>query len=419
MYKTNRQLGLLYVVSMIIAFTTRYGDVMLGYEHQIIIGALWVMSGIISVLYKNKRNIRVQNYRWGVKIFLIPHIIIHLYTIVLMMLGKVSFSYFTTNMTVYIPTMVAITSVYFFGKNAFKYNAMAVIGSWTLSIIVSLILKGPAIIPQAIIQAYIDPYSTYGGIQHNYFELHDLVLGIGYIFVFYLFTQQKVNKRNLLIGFATLLILTLGMKRITVIGIFLAFVFHFLIRRMKDKNQLKVCLLAGWAAFVVCYLFIFILSQGSLLFEILGKYDINFAGRNYYYQAIMKYSSFSPTYLGIGRNVVTQIFNSELSYMRVGGAHSDVIKMYVENGFILFGLWLWYYLINVTKQFRNHYGSKTAITYFGLTIYTFTLYLTDNIEIYFICQILSISISLCYAIDGEMTKETLAHSNNKNFGMYS
>ena len=84
--------------------------------------------------------------------------------------------------------------------------------------------------------------------------------------------------------------------------------------------------------------------------------------------------------------------------MNVGGVHSDIIKMYVENGFILFGLWLWYQLIFMLKFYKKEYGDNVAILYFGFLIYLFTLYLTDNVEVYFICQILVTMLPITYAL---------------------
>ena len=96
--------------------------------------------------------------------------------------------------------------------------------------------------------------------------------------------------------------------------------------------------------------------------------------------------------------MVTEILNTTLSYLRVGGVHSDIIKMYVENGFILFGIWLWYYLIYILKFYKKTYGIKEAVLYFGVVIYLFTLYLTDNVEVYFICQIMATMIPITYAL---------------------
>ena len=397
--------AIFYVITMMIAFTPRFADVDLGYRPAIVIGALWVLFfGYHFVRDYRRNSVNVRVATWGLKTYFIPHMVIHAYTIVLMILGKISFSLFSTNVTVYVPALVAVLSVYYFGKDALKLNCIAVICSYTVSVLISTLVKGFVIFPHGIIEGYIEQGSNFGGLTKNYLELHDLVLSIGYIFTFYLFTQTRVTKKNIGIAIGALLVFILGVKRISVLAVLLAVVFYVLINKLRKKYQYRICLVAGFLGSIVCYLFIYILSKGSWFFDLINSYGINPAGRNYYYQAILEYAEFKPSFLGIGRNVVTEIFNNELSYLHVGGAHSDVIKMYVENGFFLFGIWLWYYLMHVTKRYKDMFGLKAAVVYFGITIYTFTLYLTDNIEIYFICQIIGIVIPLTYAY-AELSKK--------------
>lgn len=69
--------------------------------------------------------------------------------------------------------------------------------------------------------------------------------------------------------------------------------------------------------------------------------------------------------------------------MKVGAAHSDILKMYAENGFIFFTYWLFHYLLNLTKQYKEKFSVDAAVTYFGITIYLFTVYFKDNVETYF------------------------------------
>ena len=47
---------------------------------------------------------------------------------------------------------------------------------------------------------------------------------------------------------------------------------------------------------------------------------------------------------------------------------------------------------------KKEYGKKGAIFYFAFLIYLFTLYLTDNVEVYFICQILVTMLPITYAL---------------------
>ena len=103
----------------------------------------------------------------------------------------------------------------------------------------------------------------------------------------------------------------------------------------------------------------------------------------------------------------------QYSYLNVGGVHSDILKIYIENGFILFGLWLWYYLIAITKSFAKKINTSTAVLFFTLTIYTFILYFTDNVENYFIYQIFYICIPISYAVNQKKEMENKVKSEKK------
>ena len=114
------------------------------------------------------------------------------------------------------------------------------------------------------------------------------------------------------------------------------------------------------------------MSDEAIVQSLSGIVDMK--GRNYYYTTILKLSEFTLTYPGIGRNVITRLLTSTYKYMSVAGVHSDIIKMYVENGFILFGFWLWYYLFHIRHYYKKKYGYKVAIMYSVFTIYTYILY---------------------------------------------
>lgn len=412
MYLYNKSLWkYLYIISMALAFTTRYADIKLGFELQMFIGLFWIAVAFLK-LEKNKfavKNCSRQDLIFFFEIYFIPRVVIHLYSIMLIVLGKIESSFFSTNVTVYIPTLLVIFSIYLFGTKAFKYNCYALIVSWALSVSASFICKGPYVFVFAIKQAYFDVMdNTFS----NYLELHDLVLAMGYIVIFYYISREKLTKKNIFVLLLVLLIMILGFKRIAVLGVIIVMFLYFIFKQLGIQKQYKICIMLGWIGFLLCYGFIFIMSKGPVFFDMLAKFGINPMGRNYYYMEIMKYAEFKIDFLGIGRNSITQILNTDLSYLRVGGVHSDIIKMYVENGFVLFGLWLWFSLVKVTKLFKKRFGMKSAVIYFMITIYTFSLYLTDNIEIYFICQILAMIIPMTYALkDKERNREEKNYAN--------
>ena len=393
-------LKVLYVLSMAIAFVPHIGDIEVDHKVPLLIGMGWVLFFIIQLCINKFRfkGTNGQDVKWLIKIYVFPQIAIHMYSIVLMLIGKMDRAYFSSNISVYVPILLAIASLYLFDEQAFKLNAISIFLAWGVSVAICLLVKGPAVLWHSIIQAYIDPMYTLPGFERNYLEMHDVVLAIGYILVLYMIPITKFTKKNFVFLFVSTTIMFLGMKRISILGIILAIAFYYIVNRMKSRVKMAFCYLSATVAYLACYLFIYVLSLGDSFFEFVEKLGINVMGRNYYYKAVMDLAEFSPTFLGTGRNSIAKILTDELAYLRVGGVHSDIIKMYVENGFVLFGLWLFYYLFYVLRKYKTRFGSGAAVVYFTTIIYTFILYLTDNTEVYFICNIMAIVIPASYAI---------------------
>ncbi len=226
--KYDLPIVLVYIISMAFTFTTLYGDIKIGYKFQIIIGLIWIIVILIKMIvdkfsFKQTCN---RNIVLFLLLYLAPLIVIHLYTIIGMMFGRVPWKYFTSNLTVYVPTALAILSIYLFRKKTLIYTLYALLLSWIISVTVSFITKGVMIFPNAIYQGYINPESSLGHLKYNYLELHDLVLACGYPFIYFLFSNRYLERNNKYIFISMIVIMFLGMKRIAVIGLILTFIFY-------------------------------------------------------------------------------------------------------------------------------------------------------------------------------------------------
>ena len=166
----------LYVLTMIVAFTSRYGRFTVGYKEPLLLAGIWVAVAFFRLLQKKHRADVALMKKLGFFLcaYLIPHIIMHAYTIALMLLGKVEWKYLTSNATVYLPVLIVLSAVYLFGEKALRYTLIAVIGAFLLSMVSSVILVGPHIIPEAILQAYFGQ-----SVEKNFLEIHDIVLALG------------------------------------------------------------------------------------------------------------------------------------------------------------------------------------------------------------------------------------------------
>lgn len=388
-------LKLFYILSMTAAFIPRFGNTIVNRNIRMIIGLFWILYVLLNLVVNRFKPVmnRESDFMWLMGSYFMPTLIIHLWTLVLMLLGVLSWTNFTTNATTYIPTLLAISSIYIFREKAFRFNFYSLVSAYIISM-TSAILVSPTLVLGNLIKVF----AQFGISGSNYFELGDIVLSIGMVLTYYIFSQERLTRKNLSVIFFTLLIMILGLKRISVLGVFLAAIFHRIIKKLQPKTQYKVCRIGGTIFIAGCFLFVWLLINGDSFWKLVGPLGINFMGRNYYWSALADRCTFSPTFLGLGRNYSYLLFSGELSYMHVGAAHSDILKMYAENGFIFFTYWLCHYLLNLTKRYKEKFSIDAAVVYFGISIYLFTMYFTDNVETYFASILFSIVIPASHAL---------------------
>ena len=401
MNKNKQILYLLYTIIMVLIFTLNYVDYSPSYSLQIILGLVIVFISFIMVKY-NKNNKKLVKDIF--KIFLIPALLIHLYTIIGMILGFMDSTYFSTNLSKYIPILVSMSLILTCGKDAFKICVNSFFLSWTLSVVLALIFRGIGILPFAIMSGYFGVFDPILGVSKNYFEIHDIVLSVGLLIIYFYFINDKLYKKDFATLLFYLLIMFLGIKRIALLGVFVVLFFIKLTKnkKFKYKKTFLNCISALLIAF--SFLYLYIIFKLGILEDISNKFDINLMGRNYYYNTIVKYGKFSGSYLGIGRNAVTKVLASKYSYLKVTGVHNDILKMYIENGFIVFSLWLIYFVYILPKHFYKKYGAKVAYLSMALTIYSVIVFTTDNVENYFIFQLFNIIIIYDYIMKNNLNK---------------
>lgn len=393
-----------YVITMSIAFATRHGYLELGTTPQLIIGLLWIIVGIIKLICHrfSKRDFVTSNTIFFLKLFLLPQVVLHLHFLVLIALGITKWDQFSMNLTTYIPCIFGVLSVYILKEKTVLLTAVSVILAWVVSVLAACFAKGFYVIIDAVKEAYISDY--YLLLDHpNYLELHDLVLSLGYFVVFFFLVKKaKLTRKNLLVIFLITSIMFLGLKRIVILALFAISAFTVLVRQRNQKKKSRIYIKFGYCIIVFSYLFVFLISLigNYQINDLISKIGINTRGRLYYYNAVMQLGDFSPSFMGIGRNVIVQHLSEELSYLRIKAPHSDILKVYIENGFLLFGWWLWYTLVRSTKKISKRFSFEKANIYLILCVYTYILNLTDNVDTYFICRILPIQMIMVTSIFG-------------------
>ena len=369
---------------------------------QVLVGAAWVARAAIAFWQRYRKDRGIPHKKECVFVavlFLAPQIVIHLYTVLLVILGATDPGVLSTNAVSYMAVFLVIASIFLFGKAAMGYLFCALAFSWFLCLIRNVFVHGFGIILDAIAQGWFG--ASVG--HENYLELDAVVLSVGYYLVYYLFSTLKTKKNSLPLTIMFVVIGLVGVKRIVLLAFVLVVACYLLIRKMEETKAHKIAVIAGWCAAALCLGFIFLLSQGNLFYQILDKFGIESMARDYFYKSIMSKTEFSLGFWGYGRGGVKLAMTSQFSgYSFV---HSDIIKMFFELGLILFVGWLYFNLVFVAKCFEKEYGKSAAIMYLFVMACTFVLYVTDNTESYFVCIVIRTILPMGYVMSARKTED--------------
>ena len=238
-------------------------------------------------------------------------------------------------------------------------------------------------ITQSVIVAF-----TFKGFTSNYFEIHEQTYAVGLCIIYYLFfDKEKKNKTAKII--LLIICFILGTKRIGFLGVVVAGLFALFIHK-KGLTRRKL-ILTGLAGVFISFFYLFIIYNNEL-FAFLSGQNINNTGRDLIYAYFTKRTEFSPSQVGWGiagvAKAIENMDRSEVMYMSViRGMHNDILRIYVDFGFLGSLLWYSFNLIYVPVKLLGKYGKRSATVYMAMILYVFIIYLTDNIQSSYICQI--------------------------------
>lgn len=382
-----------FIISMTLAFSTKISDFSMPQEVSRVVSIVLLFYCLATSAMRQKDKEINSMIKFVIFFYLLPAIAIHLYSLVMIGFGQMSSEFINSNFSAYAPIIAAGCGIYLFREKALKYSFLSIIIAWLIAVLVALIHNGVGIFPFAISQAYFNEYTPILGVDKNYLELHDIALSMGLFGIYYVYKKNRFTRRDIPVIVVFFVISLMGMKRIAVFGFVVAIGITVLIKKIKKKNYLKAGIINGLVMSTLSSSFVYLVFSGKFNTLLSG---VNMMGRNYYYDVIKSYGELTPSFVGTGRNSVSMILTRYHSYLNVGGVHSDILKMYVENGFIMFFVWLAYYLFTLPVMIYRKLNIETLGVYVCIIAYTFIIYLTDNVENYYIYQMIFVSVPCCY-----------------------
>lgn len=338
---------------------------------------------IALLLVKNKNvNIDkciIKGFSFAFK----PEVITILIGFILFLLYGYDFSYFkhgvSSTLLYLLPILEALALIYIFKDDALDLIFLGSVISYCIVIFYFIINNG-------LFQLFITLYNQIfnNSATFTILEAHEITFVFGLFFLYYINYPKKYFFRIII----CLFFLFLGFKRILALALVISLLFKYFANMIKsDISYKRFLFIVSLSIIFICYLWIFLLRDGYLMNN---YYNVNayedstgISGRlGLSFQLNSQYD-FSVTYVGKGFSFVDQYREENIIDNSVG-LHNDLLRKYVEYGFIIYGIYLYYRLYVISKKLLYYKDRNNSIIYMMMMISTIICWATDNIAGYFV-----------------------------------
>lgn len=359
-------------------FSVSYWDkyIFTGLSSVMLLFCLLLQNDFKLSISKQVRNIFV--------LLLLPVVLIWGYSLITTFIIPVKYSGFGMRSFSYIcysafAIINALLVFLFFKQEAVNISFIPYCLSFFTSVIVSLVHNGLNDFYRMLFD------DTFNG---SVLEMSELLPAIGIFLIYYLFCYS-ISKSNDCLRriIICLIILTIGTKRIIIISIFIIFILYFFLKKKKNKFILNLELIIGIVLILVMYIFIYLIKS-EYLFHLLSKYNVNTMSRTPLWLSVKHTYEFSPFFIGRGLGYVTLwIDNNWASIDIIGlkgsiGLHNDVLRQYIDMGFVGFALYYLFKLIYLPRYIYSVASKNSSLIIFSIIVYETLCCFTDNVSGY-------------------------------------
>ncbi len=336
-----------------------------------VIGIIITLIALLSSVKNGYLIIKLKD-AYYFSICVLPYVIILFYSIFqTLVLKRPNFINALTTVSYYIiPIMVMQSVIILLGEKAVDYTFYAMAANYLLCILVFVYRKGI----DGVINFF--EYATASG---SILETHELTLTMGMIVLYYLLLDQGNKKKRrwkLLLSF---IIFLMGFKRIAILSLPIAILtFLFANRKSRYTSKLAVNVLSI-GILAVSILYVYSIRFGYVKF-IVEMYNIKTMSRMTAFEYFYEYYEISPAFMGQGLGyVMNKLQLAGRQLFGIGDLHNDILKMYIELGFIGALLFFANMVIFQTNRLFRNFDYRVGVKYFTLVVYTLILCFTDNI----------------------------------------
>lgn len=385
--KKKHIVAVIYILLVYLAVATnRQGIYNVEYMSKYYLGiAICSILGLFLIIKQNNIIYIKREQIYMAKIMFLPILIVYVYSLLISIYNKIDYSGFATRsfgLVAY--CLLAIVQAYivysYFKEDAIIYTFIGIVLNYLTSIIVALKNGG--------INEFISilTNSEFNGSVLEMHEVAPIITLFLFCFLYQLYFKLGKKKdltRNIVI---CIIILIFSMKRILFVSCTLT-IFVFWILRKKQNRILKWIGIISLFIIFIGYSYIFFIKSG-LIYEFLDKYNINSMSRAEIWNGIRFQYEFTPFYLGHGLGYTSIWMENNWQNLNIigltqsTGLHNDILKFYIDFGFIGTFIYLFNLLYLNSKRIAKKISYNSAILYFTLISLQIFIWFTDVVSEY-------------------------------------
>lgn len=318
--------------------------------------------------YERGRYILKKYFKMG----MVPYLLLFLYSIFVISINHQGIRFIKRSVgSMLIALMVVITSaslVFIFNKKAPDIICYGLLLNYAFRVVVNFNRIGI----QGIIQHIKDPLNTY----ENIFEAHHIGFTINLLLIYYLFKRKKENKGKII---WILICMYLIMKRIAFAGLCLALLIWFVNDVVLRKKSEKKYIFILWGLTIGSFLYVAFITLYPDYYRLLMS-KLGILNRFIMANSFAQYYLFNIRYIGRGYGFVSVIIpEMDIAGTFVEAIHNDILKSFIEEGFIGFCIIYYYFFIRLPLGVIKNKSKRALSCITTMLVYTFITLLTDNV----------------------------------------
>lgn len=386
-------LPLLFVVSSSIMFSaslayTPEGYISFPYFLKYGIALFWFILSVVSKLIKRNGRVEKKQIR-NIWIYSIPVLLMFISIVVgIMLRHTLSGDYINRSFSDLFTTFTIVLCVYgsveFFGKRTIDYTFYGLLLSTVANIICTSYYYGFGNVIKALgnIFAIVGFRYADGSLISNVgysLEVSDATFAYGFYFLYYLLfvPKSKQRKKRIILSIIGIYI---GLKRVEIVAILIAICYYYLMEKQKKTTKRLQYIFFG-IFLLISFIYLFLMKYYTQVFAILDIHRVAL------YSRLREMYEFSPTYIGAGYGYVNKWLSVEgVKQWILTVSHSDIVRMYIELGFVGFVFWVYYYSNILPNYFAKNKAICSSKIIHCFAMYLLVTYLIDNTLMLFATQ---------------------------------